>query len=91
MRLERTRNPRRPAIERIARLVIAWSVTAAIVVLCMTACAEGTSRDAEEGKQQDAERTSVVSDLQATQSILLLTESPEATPPPTAPDNSPGN
>lgn len=63
---------------------MAWSVALGIVLTCLTACAEGTSRDAEQGKREDAERTSVVSDLQATQSMLLLTGSPEATPPPAA-------
>lgn len=64
---------------------------AGILVACLSACAEGTSRDAEQGKQEDAQRTSVVSGLQATQSMLILAGSPSATPPTTAPDTSSGN
>ncbi|HYH12436.1 MAG TPA: hypothetical protein VD789_08800 [Thermomicrobiales bacterium] len=47
----------------------------------LVGCAEGTSRDAERGKAQDAQRTSVVSDMQATYSASVLQQ---GTPPPTA-------
>ncbi len=60
--------------------VAGWIVTACIVIGVLAGCAEGTSSDAERGKARDAQRTSVVSDLQATQSARLLEP---GTPPPT--------
>jgi hypothetical protein len=47
-------------------------VASCIVAGLLAGCAEGTSTDAERGKVRDAQRTSVVSDLQATQSARLL-------------------
>lgn len=91
MRSEPTGNPPPLPIERLSRRVVFWSVAAGSLLAILTACAEGTSRDAEQGKQHDAERTSVVSDLQATESMLLLTGSPPATPPPAASGASRGN
>jgi hypothetical protein len=46
----------------------------------LTACAQGTSREAERGQERDAERTSVVDDLQATQTARLVLGTPPATP-----------
>jgi len=63
------------------RLVSLLMVIVAAVTL--TACAEGTARDAKQDKQQDAMRTSVVNDIQATESAGFLlnpaTPSPEPT------------
>jgi Ni/Co efflux regulator RcnB len=53
---------------RLVTLVIALAVLAAT----LAGCAEGTSRDAEQGKARDAQRTSVVSDMQATHSARVL-------------------
>lgn len=52
------------------------------IMLVLVGCAEGTSRDAERGRQKDAERTSVVDDLQASASADLLRRAAEGTPPP---------
>ncbi|MGI8482753.1 MAG: hypothetical protein ACR2OU_00635, partial [Thermomicrobiales bacterium] len=40
---------------RLASLVLVL-----LIAMTLTACAEGTARDAEVGKEQDAKRTSVV-------------------------------
>ena len=61
--------------------VATWCVAGCVVVGVITGCAEGTSTDAEQGKLEDAQRTSVVSDLQATQAAKLL--QPGTPPPPT--------
>ena len=50
------------------------------VALVLSACAQGTSREAERGKELDAERTSVVDNLQATQTARLVLGTPPATP-----------
>lgn len=46
----------------------------------LTSCAQGTSRDAERGREQDAERTSIVNNLQATETSRLVSGTPEASP-----------
>jgi hypothetical protein len=46
----------------------------------LTACSTGSSREAERGRQRDAERTSVVDDLQATRTASLVLGTPPATP-----------
>ncbi len=51
-------------------------------MLTLVGCAEGTSRDAERGRQDDAERTSVVDLLQASASADLVRRAGESTPPP---------
>jgi hypothetical protein len=63
---------------RLAAVAIALSV----VVGTLAGCAEGTSRDAERGKARDAQRTSVISDMQATHSARILLP---GTPPPSTP------
>jgi hypothetical protein len=46
-----------------------------------TACSTGNSREAERGKRRDAERTSVVDEVQATRTAsLILGSPPPATP-----------
>jgi hypothetical protein len=62
---------------RLVTIAIALSVLAGT----LAGCAEGTSRDAERGKARDAQRTSVVSDMQATHSARVLL--PGTPPPPT--------
>lgn len=52
------------------------------VLLGLTACAEGTARDAERGKEADAKRTSVVDDVQATESARYVQGTPSASPTP---------
>ncbi len=46
----------------------------------LVSCSQGTSRDAERGRQQDAERTSVVDNLQATETSRLVSGTPDASP-----------
>jgi hypothetical protein len=65
-------------LRRSVAIAIALSVT----IGTLAGCAEGTSHDAERGKGRDAQRTSVVTDLQATQSVRILQQ---GTPPPATP------
>ncbi len=67
--------PHRPPRLRWIALGLAGLTLMAAVV----GCAEGTARDARQGQEEDAERTSVVRDLQATQSARILAVTP--TPP----------
>ncbi len=53
-----------------------------LAMLVLAGCAEGTSRDAQRGREADAERTSVVDSLQATSSADLIRRTAEGTPPP---------
>ncbi len=46
----------------------------------LTACSTGSSREADRGKRRDAERTSVVDDVQATRTAGLILGTPPATP-----------
>ncbi len=62
---------------RLVALVAGIAMALGVLV----ACSEGTSRDAERGQQEDTQRTSVVSDLQATRSAGVL--EPGTPPPPT--------
>lgn len=81
MRLEPTANrakqiDRSPTGRREGILV---TVACAVLLILLAGCAEGTSRDAEQGKKDDAARTSVVSDMQATRTSELLKSTPPAT------------
>ncbi|HEV2127610.1 MAG TPA: hypothetical protein VGR22_03215 [Thermomicrobiales bacterium] len=66
---------RRDGHLRLVALVTGVAMALGVLV----GCSEGTSQDAERGQQQDARRTSVVSDLQATRSARVLEP---GTPPP---------
>ncbi len=91
MPLEPIANPERRSSSRVASRVAAWSVATALLLGGLTACAEGTSRDAEVGRQRDAERTSVVTGLQATNSARLLGGTPTTTPPAASRDRPSGS
>lgn len=67
---------------RVTRRRFVTLLAAGGVLSGLTACAEGTARDAERGKEADLKRTSVVDDVQATRSASLLTAG-TATPQPT--------
>ncbi|MDP8909213.1 MAG: hypothetical protein M3N47_08890 [Chloroflexota bacterium] len=67
--------PHRPLRLRLIALGLAGITVLAAIV----GCAEGTARDARQGQEEDAERTSVVRELQATQSARILEVTP--TPP----------
>ena len=53
---------------------------AALCVLAVAGCAQGTARDAERGRERDAERTSVVDVLQSTRTSEIIKGTPESTP-----------
>lgn len=57
---------------------------AILLVTALTACAEGTVRDAKVGKERDASRESVVKNLQATETWNLVNGTP--TPGPSTPE-----
>ena len=65
---------------RTRRALLAGMIGTGVGAL-LTACSSGSSREAEKGRRQDAERTSVVDSLQATESAKLLNEEASATPP----------
>lgn len=69
-----------PARPTITRRRLAFLLMSGGVLAGLSACAEGTARDAERGKQADQKRTSVVDDVQATESARLLGGTPEGTP-----------
>ena len=52
------------------------------MVLALTGCAEGTRSDASRGQAEDAKRDSIVSDMQATETYLLVNGTPAASPTP---------
>ena len=76
-----TTGPRERRVSNRHRLVTA-AIALSVVAGTLAGCAEGTSRDAERGKARDAQRTSVVSDMQATHSARVLQP---GTPPPATP------
>ncbi len=79
---ENMRNRERRATESRFRRRLCPFVLVLLTALTLTSCAEGTARNAEVGKEQDAKRTSVVDEIQATESasfLILGTPSPEAT------------
>jgi hypothetical protein len=61
-------------------------VAAGLALAVLSGCGEGTASDAERGKAVDAQKTSVVTGMQATQSSLVLEP---GTPPPATPTTSP--
>jgi hypothetical protein len=65
--------------------IAAWTAAVSIALGALSGCAQGTSQDAERGKQLDAQETSVVSDLQATESARLLNPGTPASTPNTDP------
>ena len=81
MPLERIENHRQPPTDRgHSRRSVLCVATLGVVATILVSCSQGTSRDAERGREQDAERTSVVDNLQATETSRLVTGSPEASP-----------
>ncbi len=72
----------RPPGVRALRRIASSVALVGLIMLTLVGCAEGTSRDAERGREEDAERTSVVDLLQASASADLVRRAGEATPPP---------
>lgn len=50
-----------------------------ICVLTIAGCAEGTARDAERAREEEAEATSVVDTLQSTRTAEIVKGTPQAT------------
>ena len=67
--------PRAITRRRLSLLVVSGCILAGL-----SACAEGTARDAERGKEADAKRTSVVDEVQATESARRVSGTPPASP-----------
>ncbi|MEJ7901516.1 MAG: hypothetical protein WKF63_06685 [Thermomicrobiales bacterium] len=81
MPLERIENHRQPPTDRrrTSRSLLAIA-TFGVVAAILVSCSQGSSRDAERGREQDAERTSVVDNLQATETSRLVSGTPDASP-----------
>ena len=71
--------PSRSDRKRLSRRALI-GVGAAATATVLVSCAQGTSREAERGKERDAERTWVVDALQATTTARLVQATPPATP-----------
>lgn len=69
-----------PTRRILSRRTFGVLVLSGTVLGGLSACAEGTARDAERGKQADLKRTSVVDEMQATESARYLNGTPEGTP-----------
>ena len=52
----------------------------AISLLVLVGCSTGNAPEAQRGQQQDAQRESVISDMQATHTWDLINSTPESTP-----------
>lgn len=77
----RTARPRRRSDRAVAGL---WLMLTA-VALVVAGCSSGTATDSRRAQEQDAQRTSIVDGLQATESSRLLepgTPRPDGTPTP---------
>ena len=61
---------------RLRRLLAVVAVSAVLV----TGCSTGSAPEAERGQREDAQRTSVISDMQATYTWDLINSTPEGTP-----------
>jgi hypothetical protein len=81
MPLEPINHPVRLSMRINRRRLLASAGGLASIAL-LAGCAEGTRSDAERGKQDDAERESVVKNLQATETYRLV-HGTDGTPSPT--------
>lgn len=86
MPLEPTANPALPPTDRVTRRRLAGGLLAlATGSTLLVGCASGNSREADRARDRDAQRTSVVDELQATKTSQLVNGSPEAESTPSAP------
>jgi hypothetical protein len=69
---------REPVESKQKRRRASWLVALGLSLLLLVGCAEGTSRDAERGRERDRQRTSVVDELQSTRTAQFISGSPEA-------------
>lgn len=51
-----------------------------LATMLLVACSTGSSSEADRGQDADAERTSVISDMQATRTWEIMNGTPESTP-----------
>ena len=79
MHLERTARPATLPISNLKKRMFRLLIVA-VCGLAIVGCAEGTANDAERGRERDAERTSVVDDLQSTRTSELINGTPNASP-----------
>ena len=79
MHLEPITHPALPPTNKLKKHVFRLFLVVACA-LTVIGCAEGTSKDAERGRERDAERTSVVDDLQSTRTSELINGTPNASP-----------
>lgn len=66
--------------QNVSRRRLVGGVLVTIGGLSLVSCSNGNVREAERGRTRDAERTSVVDDLQATKSASLVNGTPPSTP-----------
>lgn len=75
------RRSERPVHPRVTRRQLVLGMVGVAGGVSLTACSTGSSREAERGQRRDAERTSVVDEVQATRTAgLILGTPPPATP-----------
>ena len=80
-RSEPIASPQLPVSEpRLSRRRLIGFGALGIGATTLVSCAQGTRREAERGREKDAERTSIVDNLQATQMAELVNGTPPSTP-----------
>jgi F420-0:gamma-glutamyl ligase len=72
-----------PINPRVTRRRVVGVAVIGIAATAFASCAQGSSPEAERGRELDIERTSVVDNLQATETARLISGTPRATPPTT--------
>lgn len=56
------------------------AVSLLLAIMLLTGCSTGTAPEANRGKQEDSQRESVISDMQATHTWNIIYGTPESTP-----------
>lgn len=81
MPLANMHDPNRMQTEsRLSRRAVLGIVAAGTATLLVAGCSSGSSREAERARERDAERTSVVDEMQQTATSSLVLGTPSATP-----------
>ena len=80
MPLEPTANPDPNHTRRLSRRRLLGLATVSLAGTMLASCAQGTQQESEAGQRRDAQRTSVVDALQATESVGILHGTPPAEP-----------
>lgn len=55
-------------------------VSLALSIVLLAGCSTGSAPEAQHGKQEDAQRESIISDMQATHTWDMINGTPESTP-----------